>query len=135
MREAFERTTYLARLPDGRSVRIRVGKQCAALDELLASHGASTWCYVTAWNPGARPLAAAENAARHEELLAALRLLGKPFFEGEGVPDDPGWEPERSVLVLGIALAEARALGRRFGQLAIVAGRAGERARLVACDD
>jgi len=135
MTDAFLRTTYIARLADGRTIRIRVGEPNAALDELLAAHRARSWAYITAWNPGARRLEPAENAARHDALLRELSRLGRTFYEGEGVPDEPGWEPERSVLVLGLDLDEARALGRRFGQLAIVAGGAGEAPRLVWCND
>lgn len=133
--EAFRRTTYTARLPDGRTIRIRIGKRNAALDALLAAHGERTWAYITAWNPGARRLAATVNAARHQSLLAELAALAKTYFEGDGIPDEPGWDPEKSVLVLGLSLQEARALGRRFGQLAIAAGEVGEAARLVACGD
>lgn len=131
--EAFLRTTYTARLPDGRNLALRIGERNAALDELLAGHGARTWAYITAWNPGARRLEPAENAARHGRLISLLARCGKTFFEGEGVPDDPGWEPERSVLVLGVSLEEARDLGIRLGQLAIVFGRAGEAPQLIAC--
>jgi hypothetical protein len=39
-----------------------------------------------------------------------------------GIPDRAGWMPEDSLLVLDIPREEAGALGRRFGQAAIVVG-------------
>ena len=55
------------------------------------------------------------------------------LFEGQGVPDAADWEPEISLLVLGIGREQAVAIGRDFGQLAIVCGRPGGVAELVAC--
>ena len=54
-------------------------------------------------------------------------------LEGHGAGIDGAWPLEISLLVVGITLDDARALGRQFGQLAIVAGRVGEPARLVPC--
>jgi hypothetical protein len=133
--EAFLRTAYTAHLPREGTIAIRVGQANAALEALLAAHGADGWAYITAWNPGARRLSAVENAQRHRALVDLLQRMGCTFFEGEGVPDEPGWEPERSVLVIGIGEDEARAIGRRFGQLAIVCGRRGQLPRLLACTD
>ena len=55
------------------------------------------------------------------------------MLTGEGVGEDPKWQPEESALILGISRGEAVKLGRRFGQLAIVAGRCGRSARLIPC--
>ena len=46
---------------------------------------------------------------------------------------DVAWPPEPSLLVLGIPRKEALRLGRRFGQLAIVAGHKSSPARLLTC--
>jgi hypothetical protein len=63
-----------------------------------------------------------------------------PYLEGAGVPCNradvpPGetWQPEESLLVLGISRDEARTLGRAYGQNAILFGDAGGRLWLLAC--
>ena len=52
------------------------------------------------------------------------------WLPGEGIGDDSA---EESLLVLGISRGKAVALGRAFGQLAVVTGRRGGGAQLVSC--
>jgi hypothetical protein len=132
--EAYRRTTYVAHTSHG-DIRINPGRPSLELDGLLSERRVREWAYVTAYNPASRQLAEEENVRRQQELLDAVRDRGLAFLEGEGVGEDPRWPPERSILILGIESEEARALGRRFGQLAIVVGRTGEPARLVACGE
>ena len=98
---------------------LHVGEPSAALDELLESHGERTAAFVTAANPGSKPRPKAENQAANQKLLESQRLLSRTCLEGEGRAPDRSWA-ERSFLVLGIPLAEAEALGRSYGQNAIV---------------
>jgi hypothetical protein len=107
--------------------------QSETLDRLLRDHRTSEWAYVTAFNPGSRVIPDEVNQARHQELCAAVSALGVPVLEGHGAGIDGDWPLEISLLIVGIGLQDARALGRKFGQLAIVAGRLGEPARLVPC--
>jgi hypothetical protein len=88
---------------------------------------------LTAYNPASRKLDKEENVRRQRELIDAVRDRGLAFLEGEGIGADTRWPAEPSILILGIESDAARALGRQFGQLAIVVGRAGQPARLVAC--
>ena len=130
--DAFARTEFRAQIGRER-LGIRVGEPNAALDELLAERGVSSWAYLTAWNPHAVRLSPAENALRHDELVRTLAAQGLSHFEGEGVGDSGEWPPERSVLIIGIAPEEATQLARRFAQEAIVVGARGQVARLLFC--
>jgi hypothetical protein len=125
---AYRATTYRADV-EGRSVDLRIGA-AVALDGPLAG---LEWAFVTAANPGSRLLESAANLLRHERLKARLADCDVVLFEGQGVPDAADWEPEISLLVLGIGREQAVAIGRDFGQLAIVCGRPGGVAELVAC--
>ena len=145
--EAYRRTRYCADLPDGEVV-LRIGECSAELDGLLAARGAHAWAFVTADNPGsvidastmeastidAPTIDPVGNAARRARLLAHVQGLGLAWFTGRATADAGDWPAEESLLVLGLDLNEARDLGRRFGQLAVVAGVQGGPARLVACD-
>jgi hypothetical protein len=127
---AYERTRFC--VDDGRRrVCFKAGSSNARLDTLLTRRGATRWAFITAWNPGSRPLSPAENVRQHAELQAAVGALGLAALEGEGVAEDPSGPPERSLLILNISPGKAISLGRRFGQLAIVVGRRGEQSRLV----
>lgn len=43
-------------------------------------------------------------------------------YEGHGVGEDPKWEPELSLLIIGITKIDAILLGKKFEQNAIVYG-------------
>jgi hypothetical protein len=74
------------------------------------------------------------NEAAQAQLEAELTALGLPFLRGEGVDPSGSWPGEPSVLVLGITEEEARRLGRRYGQNAIVVAGRDAVARLVMLD-
>ena len=125
---AYRQTTFWAFTPDD-AVAIRDGEPCEQLDGLLDSLNATTWAYVTAHNPGSStPRSASENTAAHTALTRHLEDRGHPSYPGIGVGDDGRWPAEDSLLVVGVDEAEALALGRQFGQRAIVLGERGGRA-------
>jgi hypothetical protein len=74
-----------------------------------------------------------ENTVRHLQLQQDLKPLGYETFYGNGEPADSSWTAEESLLILGISNAEAKSLGRKYGQAAIVVGQIGEPARLLSC--
>ncbi len=126
----YKATTFRVEGPEG-IVDIRVGEVHPRIDALLLPHGVTEWAYITAWNPGSRPMSEDQNALAHDELIKVLRERGFTFYEGDGIPDQAGWAPERSVWIAGISRREAVEIGRRFGQNAIVVGSLGGIAELV----
>lgn len=99
---------------------LKVGARSAALEALHRQHGVACSAFVTAWNPYSESLAPAHNAARQLELAQALARRGLVAVPGVGQHPNNGWPGEESYLVLGLPLDEARALGARFGQNAVV---------------
>jgi hypothetical protein len=130
--EAYQRTTFQAETPMGQ-IRIVVGQNSEVLDTLLAQLGCDSYAYITAFNPGSVVLAAEENLRRHDLLRERVAAGGWHSFEGHGVSEREPWPPEKSLLILGIPHAYSIELGRSFGQLAIVIGERGSRAKLAAC--
>jgi putative PIN family toxin of toxin-antitoxin system len=124
---AYELSEYAIFEPP---LTLRVGEPNAALDEVLESHGERVAAFITASNPRSEQKSKAENQAANEKLLATQRLLSRTCLEGEGRSPDGSWA-ERSFLILGIPLAEAEALGRAFGQNALVFCEKGRLADLV----
>jgi hypothetical protein len=129
LQSRYEATTYRAVPPDF-PIRIRIGRVCPELDAMLADRGVSDWAFVSAANPASVPLGTDANRLRHGELMHCLERQPYALFAAEGWPDEPGWQAEPSVLILGMAYREALALARHFGQNAIVCGCRGEAARL-----
>jgi hypothetical protein len=110
---------------------LRIGEPSAALDALLEAEGAHSAAYVTAANPGGRLAGTTENVLASTALLEAQREAGYACFAGEGRDPQDEWPPEPSVLVVGIARAEAEVLGRSYDQNAIVYVEKGKAPELV----
>ena len=128
--EAYEATRYEAHLPQGKIV-LRHGEPAPALDALLEP-GAPCYAFLTAWNPGSRRLPRPENERRQKALIQQLSGRYR-LYSGAGAGDDGSWPPELSLLVLGIPREEALALGRAFGQWAVVLGARGQPALVTPC--
>ena len=98
---------------------LKIGERSARLDALLQSEHSSTAAFVTAANPRSEKKSAAANAEALRLLDQLIAAAGYPWRAGEGREPDGGWvEPSR--LVMGIYRGNAEALGRLFGQNAIV---------------
>ncbi len=116
--DAYAVTRYCFNAVGG-EVTLRIGMRSEPLAALHAAHGVSCSAYLTAWNPFSEALAPEINEARQREMESLVAARGHPMIRGEGRSPDGQWR-ESSVLVLGIAEPEACALGRQFGQNAIV---------------
>lgn len=128
---AYRKTSYVVDAPVVAAFAIRIGEACPPLDELMERTGTTAWAFVTACNPRSKPLAVAENATRMERLREVIERGGYAFLPGAGVPDEAGWSPEPSFLVLGIPVEAAVEIGRLFEQHAIVVGSRGMSAALL----
>lgn len=126
---AYRATRYIAETGQG-DIVIRIDQPTPALDKLLAAQGDIGWAFISACNPGSQRLPDRENTERHVQLLATVAALGFQSIPGHGVPDNPGWQPEISLLILGISQDQATKLAEKFGQNAIVIGNPGLPARL-----
>jgi len=99
---------------------IRIGEPNPDLDELLAAEGAASAAFITAANPRGAATSAWKNEIANAALVETQTKAGYRCFEGEGRDPQGRWRPERSALVVGIPRADAEAVGRAFGQNAIV---------------
>lgn len=72
---------------------------------------------LTAANPGGRVLSPEENAQRMAQLLQELDARGLKPINQKGVY---GGEPEPSLMVPGLSAEDSAALGRQFGQDAVI---------------
>ena len=130
---AYLHTTYrVVTTPE--PVDIRIGQRNSALDRLLQANGVQRWAFVTASNPRSQAQTDEDNARRNDELKQSLDETGWRYLDGVGLPDGCGWQPEHSVLILGMGKRAAIALARRWGQNAIVCGIHGEPSELVWAD-
>ena len=99
---------------------LKVGLFSSSLLALHGQYGVRSSVFVTANNPFSRLLTAEENAARQRKLREAVKHRGWPFLCGSGQHFSGPWPAEASLLVLGPDRDNAVALGRDFGQNAVV---------------
>ena len=126
----FKATEYRVRLPQGGCAVIRIGEPLPRELHACVEDVRTPWGFITAWNPLARKAPPAHNRAAQRELLAALRELEARPRAGMGVgTGEKAWR-EPSLFVTGLDFATLDALGRRFGQAAIVRGVGGGKAEL-----
>ena len=98
---------------------LKIGEPSRRMDALLEQEGATTAAFLTAANPRSKPQSPAQNASALSALDQLVAAAGYPWRAGEGREPDGSWvEPSR--LVIGIYRENAEALGRLFGQNAIV---------------
>ena len=109
---------------------LRIGEPSVRLDGILEAHGAECAAFVTAANPRSGKRTAAQNAEAMAALDGMLAAAGYPRYPGEGRAGDGSWR-EPSVLAVGIYRENAMALGRLFGQNALVFIEKGKEPELV----
>ena len=100
------------------------------LDTLLQKHEAREWAFITPYNPYPDTLTDKENLARFWEIQAMVSIYKTFLWEWRGNEDNP-CTPERSLLIIGIARAEAEKIGNYFWQKAILVGLIGQPVELL----
>ena len=116
--EAYKNTKYKVFQDD---IVIEIDKLNDKLKELLNKYNSTEWAFITAFNPYSKALNQDENIERHNELKELTNSY--IIFEGHGVGKDPTWEPESSLLIIGITKEDAILIGNKFEQNAIVIGK------------
>ena len=99
---------------------LTVGKHSERLATSFANSGVTCGAFLTSYNPRGTEQSKAANVKAHAELAAKLRELGIQAIEGSGSEKGSEWPAERSYFAHGMALEPAEAIGRHFGQDAIV---------------
>lgn len=115
--EAYKNTKYKVFQLD---IVIEIDKLNDKLKELLNKYNSTEWAFITAFNPYSKIITQDENIERHNELKELTNKY--TTFEGHGIGEDPSWEPELSLLIIGITRDEATIIGKKFEQNAIVCG-------------
>lgn len=115
---AYRAACYRLLAPPVLSVQIGVAHP--ALAARLRQAGADGAAWLTAVNPGSQRLDARANAARLAALDACLHAGGWTVWPALARDPSGAWPDEASRMVPGLPRAEAEALGRRFGQNALL---------------
>ena len=117
--DAYRAAVYEVRVPGGAFV-LRFGIRSTELEDLHSRHGVSSSAFLTAWNPRSRPTDATRNERAQKDMEADLRAMDCTLFDGMGSDATGTWPAERSVLALGISGAQAREVGGKYAQNAVL---------------
>lgn len=98
---------------------LRIDAVSAELQALYHQHQIHSAAFITAWNPRNQLLSLQANQQHQQVLQQALDTLGIAWLQGMGCNTEKTWQ-EESLLALGIDKKNARELGERFEQNAIV---------------
>ena len=126
LRLAYERAVYAIFASPG--VEFRIGERSDMIEAMMTMSHARTAAFVSsATNRGT---ASPENERRLADFLlrhevdglhgTAHSTIKYRVYQGEGRDPEGKWTAEPSVLIMGIARADAEALGRKLAQNAIV---------------
>jgi hypothetical protein len=120
--QAFLETHYRVHKngPDVPPLTLRVGEASAGLIALHRTYSVDCSAFLTAYNPFAKKVDEAVNLKRQEELKQEISSRSLTFLPGKGQHPTNGWPVEPSVLVLNISLEDAKVMGRKYEQAAIV---------------
>ncbi|MGA7813720.1 DUF3293 domain-containing protein, partial [Caballeronia sp.] len=99
---------------------LMIGVAERLLADLHRAHRVECSAYVTAVNPFSRAIDAAKNADRQATLEDEIRRTGFDYVRGVGRHPSGTWPGEPSILILGMPMEDAKVLGVRHEQNAIV---------------
>jgi hypothetical protein len=130
---AYVETTYWVS-SQPQPIGIRIGQKSADLARMLAARQVLRWAFVTAWNPRSKQYPHWYNIGRERAFLQEVCRRGWQWLPGLAAGDGSDWPAEPGLLLLGISRTQARRLGHRFRQNAVVVGERGGVAKLVWCE-
>ena len=110
---------YLAtenRVDDPSRFTLLIGRRHQGLATLLAGHKAGAAAVLTACNPYSKIASKTENERAQRNLADELDRRRLVHLPAHGVDPEEKWPAEESLLVLGVSLADAADLGRKFRQ-------------------
>lgn len=116
--QAYEETDY--RVSGVLPFILKIGKESEELRDLYDKYGYQTAAFLTAFNPYSEPATSTQNEAAHKQLTENLSRNSAMVLEGVGQDSNKEWPPEKSVLVLGLTMSDARDIGNKFRQNAFV---------------
>lgn len=104
------------------AIILRIDQYSEPLSQLFSASGHQCAAFITACNPFGQVQSPEINRKTCAHLFDRLHGLVSPggIIEGEGFDPSGKWPAEKSFLALGLDLEASSALGKEFGQNAIV---------------
>jgi hypothetical protein len=124
-------TRYTVELPDGPPLTLTIGTHSPDVDRLLRHSHASTYAYMTAYNPQSTSLLPADNQQRHLSLCHDLQQRNISFLLGSAIPITGAWEPEVCVFAFNMSRTVVLDLCQHYDQDGAIVGDWGSAPKLL----
>lgn len=132
--ESYRSTTFRVFLNnDAVFFDLKISQINKNFDEWCQGLHINSWSIITAENPISRKLSRSENQKKTILLRQAIVDLHFDFMTAIGIPADEKWEAENSFFIPNITADEAKTLGSRFQQNAVVFGGPFDAPNLIWC--
>ena len=115
---AYRETHY--RVLGDAPMTLRIDQASTPLAALHRALGVASSAFITAANPFSQRCDDNANARRQQALAQDVVQRGLRAIDALGEHPSNGWPAEPSFLVPGLSLADARMLGAKYGQNAVV---------------
>ncbi|MYN14908.1 DUF3293 domain-containing protein [Pusillimonas sp. TS35] len=117
---AYQQARYVIEAPAG-TLTLRVGAHSNELAALMHTLGIHSIAILTAWNPGAQPLASqAQNRRAQRALEADAGRMGLHVLRGRNLAEHADTHAEPTLILLNASRAGGNWLAYRYQQLAWV---------------
>ena len=117
--EAYRRAHYRVEVP-GKPFVLKVDEPSSELQALLEPFKGQGAAVITPDNPGSQKVPDAQNLKAREDLTRILQEKKLQSYLGWNEDPSGSWPAERSFLILGISLEDAKNLANRSGQNAFL---------------
>jgi hypothetical protein len=113
------KTTHFHVLDDVPFV-LKVGEISPSLANLYRTHQVNSAAFITAHNPFSQVFSLENNIDRNLKLQSDIKALNLILIDGYGQDPLKQWDKEDSFLILGLEIDQAKTLGVKYEQNAIV---------------
>ncbi len=116
--EAYLSTLYIVYGVDG--LTLKIGVPNVELQAIYNQYNFESAAFVTAYNPFSQITCDDANQIRQMQLREEIEKQGSIFFNAVGEHPSGSWPGEPSFFILGLSISDAKLIGNRYEQNAIV---------------
>ena len=116
--QAYLATDYRIFAPNG-TINLKAQGESEELAALHREHQVSSSAFITAYNPNSEATDVETNEVMQKVLTSEVEAQWTAI-PGESADPKGQWPTEKCLLILGVELEEALALGRKYHQVAIL---------------
>ena len=116
---AYQNTDYIVQCRS-ETFLLKINLVSKELNSLYQKHNEKPAAFITAFNPRSQIVSSESNTQAHAILCDISTFNNYTNYDGFGTDPTGEWEPEQSLLLIGVSFSDACQLGVDFQQNAIL---------------